>query len=196
MKAIHPSYFICPNIIKPNKYGTQYMQKANSPSKWSDYWFIIQKIVANYAYRIWTIYLLEVSIWSSYPVRIAFIYQLKRSHSYFTFVVSNNYKRSSSFPSHFAHNSLSGFFNPAAAALDITGRDRLRLTALTTNHHGGGAKRRICTFVVYGETRQRQHKWSRTDIVVHTVQLMWGIIWNLTTELLCIKAVKISAGSS
>ena len=77
-----------------------------------------------------------------------------------------------------------------------TGRDRLRLTALTTNHHGGGAKMRICTFVVYGETRQRQHKWSRTDIVVHTVQLMWGIIWNLTTELLCIKAVKISAGSS
>ena len=77
-----------------------------------------------------------------------------------------------------------------------TGRDRLRLTALTTNHHGGGAKRRICTFVVYGETMQRQHKWSRTDIVVHTVQLMWGIIWNLATELLCIKAVKISAGSS
>ena len=76
------------------------------------------------------------------------------------------------------------------------GRDRLRLTALTTNHHGGGAKRRICTFVVYGETMQRQHKWSRTDIVVHTVQLMWGIIWNLATELLCIKAVKISAGSS
>ena len=78
----------------------------------------------------------------------------------------------------------------------LTGRDRLRLTALTTNHHGGGAKRRSCTFVVYRETRQRQHTWSRTHIVVHAVQLMWGIIWNFTTELLCIKAVKISAGSS
>ena len=77
-----------------------------------------------------------------------------------------------------------------------TGRDRLRLTALTTNHHGGGAKRRSCTFVIYKETRQRQHTWSRTDIVVHAVQLIWGIIWNFTTELLCIKAVKISAGSS
>ena len=56
--------------------------------------------------------------------------------------------------------------------LVITGRDRLRLTALTTNHHGGGPKRRNCTFVVYRETRQRQHTWSRTDIVVHAVQLM------------------------
>ena len=63
-----------------------------------------------------------------------------------------------------------------------TGRDRLRLTALTTNHHGGGAKRRSCTFVVYRETRQRQHTWSRTDIVVHAVQLMWGIIWNLNYD--------------
>ena len=86
--------------------------------------------------------------------------------------------------------------DPARTWIHITGRDRLRLTALTTNHHGGGAKRRSCTFVVYRETRQRQHTWSRTDIVVHAVQPMWGIIWNFTTELLCIKAVKISAGSS
>ena len=64
----------------------------------------------------------------------------------------------------------------AMVLLKFTGRDRLRLTALTTNHHGGGAKGRSCTFVVYRETMQRQHTRSRTDIAVHAEQLMWGII--------------------
>ena len=44
---------------------------------------------------------------------------------------------------------------------NLTGRDRLRLTALTTNHHGGGANREFWKTLVY--TSDAHVQWNTCD---------------------------------